>query len=349
MRCTGRSPSECCAKYVAFPCDFTERYDEQERDLALAHELGHHVRGDLIANWVALVVLAIHWFNPVAWRAFRAFRADQEMACDALVLAGRAQALRHAYGRAIVKSAHGGAVSAACHLHTINEAKGGSACFRRPRRTLPPASLPALVGTGVLGPRRARPHRLGHAGRRADQGKVATVTGVTLDQDVPAPPPPPPVAAPAAQRRSPLRRKHPAAPAEWSGTSIRSTRGGEEKDGKRVTKIVMTRADGSSFETKIPMSMRDPRQRAGSPQRQVRGHHGRQAGRREVRARRQEGDDHLLQPDREDHGRGPEGGDRRQTDGMQSAMMGLRMARRSIEGQFDLSTEQRAMRAEGHR
>lgn len=111
-------------KYVAFPRDFNERYDPLERNLALAHELGHHARGDLVANWVALVMLAIHWFNPVAWRAFRAFRADQEMACDALVLADRAPSLRHAYGRAIVKSAHGGAVSAACHLHTINEIKG---------------------------------------------------------------------------------------------------------------------------------------------------------------------------------------------------------------------------------
>jgi beta-lactamase regulating signal transducer with metallopeptidase domain len=111
-------------KYVAFPRDFGARYDPLERNLALAHELGHHLRGDLIANWVALTMLALHWFNPVAWRAFRAFRADQEMACDALVLAGRAPALRHAYGRAIVKSAHGGAVSAACHLHTINELKG---------------------------------------------------------------------------------------------------------------------------------------------------------------------------------------------------------------------------------
>ncbi len=111
-------------KVVAFPSDFAERYDEDERDLALAHELTHHARGDLIANWVALVVLALHWFNPIAWRAFRAFRADQEMACDALVLAGRDAAFAHAYGRAIVKSAHGGAVSAACHLHTINELKG---------------------------------------------------------------------------------------------------------------------------------------------------------------------------------------------------------------------------------
>lgn len=111
-------------KYVAFPRDFSERYDPVERNLALAHELTHHQRGDLIANWVALAMLAIHWFNPLAWRAFKAFRADQEMACDAYVLAGRASELRHAYGRAIVKSAHGGAVSAACHLHTINDIKG---------------------------------------------------------------------------------------------------------------------------------------------------------------------------------------------------------------------------------
>lgn len=64
-------------RYVAFPRDFDERYDADERDLALAHELGHHERGDLIANWIALTVLALHWFNPIAWRAFRAFRADQ--------------------------------------------------------------------------------------------------------------------------------------------------------------------------------------------------------------------------------------------------------------------------------
>ena len=111
-------------KHVVLPRDFDARYDADERTLAVAHELMHHARGDLIANWIALVVLAVHWFNPVAWRAFRAFRADQELACDAQVLAGRSVGLREAYGRAILKSAHGGAVSAACHLHTINELKG---------------------------------------------------------------------------------------------------------------------------------------------------------------------------------------------------------------------------------
>ena len=111
-------------RYVAFPRDFAERYDADERALALAHELGHHARRDLLANWAALIVLALHWFNPLAWRAFHAFRADQELANDARVLAGCAPADRHAYGRAIVKAAHGGAVSAACHLHTISDLKG---------------------------------------------------------------------------------------------------------------------------------------------------------------------------------------------------------------------------------
>lgn len=49
-------------RFVAFPRDFAARYDTDERESALAHELGHHARGDLIANWLALAVLALHWF-----------------------------------------------------------------------------------------------------------------------------------------------------------------------------------------------------------------------------------------------------------------------------------------------
>lgn len=182
-------------KYVAFPRDFAERYDEQERALALAHELGHHVRGDLIANWVALFVLAIHWFNPVAWRAFRAFRADQEMACDALVLAGREAALRHAYGRAIVKSAHGGAVSAACHLHTINELKGRLRMLSKTRK-----SSPSRIAGGIIGVSALSLAALGLTASGTSAAEtiksVEAATGITLSgQDAPPPPqdaPPPP-------------------------------------------------------------------------------------------------------------------------------------------------------------
>ena len=179
-------------KYVAFPADFEARYDAEEQALALAHELTHHARGDLVANWVALVMLALHWFNPLAWRAFRAFRADQEMACDARVLAGRDQALRHAYGRAIVKSAHGGAVSAACHLHTINELKGRLRMLSKERVSpgrrwggLAGVSALALAGLGLTASGTAAAEHL--------REQVRVTTGVDLTKlDLPA------VAAPAA-------------------------------------------------------------------------------------------------------------------------------------------------------
>lgn len=135
-------------RYVAMPIDFRERYDDREQALALAHELGHHARGDLAANWAALVILGCHWFNPVAWRAFRAFRADQEMACDAMILARATPGVRHAYATAIVKSAHGQALSAACHLHSVNELKGRLVMLSK-HRVMSPATR-RIAGTATL-------------------------------------------------------------------------------------------------------------------------------------------------------------------------------------------------------
>lgn len=138
-------------RFVAFPRDFAARYDADERELALAHELGHHQRGDLIANWVALAVLALHWFNPLAWYAFRAFRADQEMANDARVLAQLGAGARHAYACAIVKAAHGGAIAAACHLHTVDDLKGRLKMLglRRASRTRVLAGMATVTATGL--------------------------------------------------------------------------------------------------------------------------------------------------------------------------------------------------------
>lgn len=223
-------------KYVAFPADFAERYDEMERDLALAHELGHHARGDLAANWAALAMLAFHWFNPVAWRAFRAFRADQEMACDALVLAGRHPALRHAYGRAIVKSAHGGAVSAACHLHTINEIKGRLRMLthhQKPDRRTTRAGLAGITALALTG------LALTASGTRAAENlkaKVEDRMGVRLaDIDLPQLPEPP---APPAPVEAPAPATAPAAPGAPSAPAVHVYK---VRDGKRT--IVVRHGD----------------------------------------------------------------------------------------------------------
>lgn len=166
-------------RVVAFPRDFAERYDEGERALALAHELGHHRRGDLYANWVALAVLALHWFNPVAWLAYRAFRADQEMANDAGVIARLGAGARHAYGCAIVKAAHGRALSPACHLHTIKDLKGRLRMLGRRRasrtRRVVGSAIGATLSIGALA--------LTASGTQAAErvrAKVETATGVEL-------------------------------------------------------------------------------------------------------------------------------------------------------------------------
>lgn len=209
---------------IALPRDFAERYDATERNLAMAHELGHHLRGDLFANWVAILVLAFHWFNPVAWRAFRAFRTDQEMACDETVLASRGGALRHAYARAIVKSANGSALSVACHMHTVDDLKGRLRMLGRKgtsarQRLGGGAGLLALGLAGLA---------LTASGTRAAERmrvEVENATGVefaSLDEavvtalDMPAPPPPPappvPPAGPGAAPTAPTPPTPPEAP-----------------------------------------------------------------------------------------------------------------------------------------
>ncbi|MDK2761819.1 MAG: M56 family metallopeptidase [Sphingopyxis sp.] len=98
-------------RHVAVPHDFFARYNADERALAIDHELAHHRHGDLWANGAALILLAAQWFNPFAWRAIRAFRFDQEAACDARVLTmaeADARGERTArYANAIVKAAGG--------------------------------------------------------------------------------------------------------------------------------------------------------------------------------------------------------------------------------------------------
>ena len=82
-------------------------FGRAEHDLAIAHELTHHRRGDLWANGAACLFAALHWFNPLTGMAWRAFRFDQEAACDAMVLNRADGATRSLYARALAKVATG--------------------------------------------------------------------------------------------------------------------------------------------------------------------------------------------------------------------------------------------------
>jgi beta-lactamase regulating signal transducer with metallopeptidase domain len=108
---------------IVVPADFTSRYSPEERALALDHEAVHHRRFDLWWNHLGLLILALNWFNPIAWFAFKAFRADQELACDAAVAAAAPPATRHDYARALIKSASRPGLIAACPLNHADQLK----------------------------------------------------------------------------------------------------------------------------------------------------------------------------------------------------------------------------------
>jgi beta-lactamase regulating signal transducer with metallopeptidase domain len=108
---------------IVVPADFSRRYAPGQRRLAMEHELTHHRRGDLWCNVAAILVLAVNWFNPLAWIAFRAFRADQELACDAAVAARASAEDRLDYALALVKSAARPGLIAACSMNSGGELK----------------------------------------------------------------------------------------------------------------------------------------------------------------------------------------------------------------------------------
>lgn len=139
---------------IVVPPDFSRRYTSPERRLALDHELHHHRHGDIWWNLAALAVLALNWFNPIAYLAFRAFRADQELACDAVV-AGRAtpEEQQH-YARALIKSASRPGLIAACPLNHADQLKRRLKMINKhhkgpARRFAGTAAVGALIGTAL--------------------------------------------------------------------------------------------------------------------------------------------------------------------------------------------------------
>ncbi|MDI1251774.1 TonB family protein [Thermomonas sp.] len=88
---------------IVLPADFDTRYSAEQRELMLAHERAHIRHGDLQANAAFLALRCVFWFNPLLHVAARAFRHDQELACDQRVIARHPQS-RRAYGEAMFRT-----------------------------------------------------------------------------------------------------------------------------------------------------------------------------------------------------------------------------------------------------
>ncbi len=88
---------------IVLPADFEQRFDIEEQVLVRVHERMHLRGQDVRVNALAALLLALSWFNPLAWWSWRRFRFDQELACDALVIE-RHPRKRRTYANAMLKA-----------------------------------------------------------------------------------------------------------------------------------------------------------------------------------------------------------------------------------------------------
>ncbi|MCI8375656.1 MAG: M56 family metallopeptidase [Lachnospiraceae bacterium] len=78
-----------------------EKESSQLEDI-LKHERRHIANRDPWMKCFALLVLILHWFNPLVWLAFRLMSQDMEMYCDECVLRGKSMEEKKHYAQTLL-------------------------------------------------------------------------------------------------------------------------------------------------------------------------------------------------------------------------------------------------------
>ncbi len=97
-------PSSCLFGVLKPTIYITEAVacDRQSRRHVLAHEQAHRRHGDHIWNLLRIIVLALHWYNPLVWWACALSKRDAEMAADTAAIAALAPQERFDYGETLL-------------------------------------------------------------------------------------------------------------------------------------------------------------------------------------------------------------------------------------------------------
>ena len=175
---------------IVLPQDFDVRFDARERELILAHERGHLARGDAQVNALVALLRCLNWFNPLFHFAASRLRFDQELACDALVVARFPEA-RRPYADAMLKAQLVGETQqqlrlpAGCYWPSTHPLKERIAMLKSPvltprRRAIAYAAVMALSMCAGYASWAAQPSRLPVAPAIGSGGDAALIQ-VDLD------------------------------------------------------------------------------------------------------------------------------------------------------------------------
>ena len=170
---------------IVLPSDFDRRYAAGERELILAHERVHMARGDARINAFVVALRCLNWFNPLVHLAAAKFRLDQELACDAAVIARFPEA-RRPYADAMLKVQLAGQprqelrLPAGCRWPSGHPLKERIAMLKQPlptraRRASGVAVVAAAIACGSFASWAAQPAR-SEAGAASDSAATEDVT-----------------------------------------------------------------------------------------------------------------------------------------------------------------------------
>ena len=77
-------------------------YNEELLLNILRHELTHYRRFDTLYKWCASAILAMHWFNPLAWFIRREVNRSCELSCDEMLLRSMDRDEKQSYGNSLL-------------------------------------------------------------------------------------------------------------------------------------------------------------------------------------------------------------------------------------------------------
>lgn len=88
---------------LILPRDWETRFEGEVLRYLILHEMEHIRHRDVLLNWMAAAVNALHWFNPLVWVAVSRFQSDRELRCDANTLSRLKPEERFEYGRTLLR------------------------------------------------------------------------------------------------------------------------------------------------------------------------------------------------------------------------------------------------------
>lgn len=90
---------------VILPNKFVNSFSEADLMHIVTHELVHIKRHDILIKPLSVLVLCLHWFNPLIWLSFLLSQKDMEMSCDAKVLDLNGTDIRAEYANSLISIA----------------------------------------------------------------------------------------------------------------------------------------------------------------------------------------------------------------------------------------------------